>query len=69
MLKINEEQWQVAKEKLRRKYNHLSDEDLAFQAGEEDKLIHKLSSRLKRKPSYIIFTIGKEIQNIDSNRL
>ncbi|RKO71534.1 hypothetical protein D7322_12320 [Sphingobacterium puteale] len=69
MLKINEEQWLVAKEKLRRKYNHLSDEDLAFQAGEEDKLIHKLASRLRRKPSYIIFTIGKEIQDINSNRL
>jgi len=69
MLKINEEQWLVAKEKLRRKYNHLSDKDLAFQAGEEDKLIHKLASRLRRKPSYIIFTIGKEIQDINSNRL
>ena len=69
MLKINEEQWLVAKEKLRRKYNHLSDEDLVFQAGEEDKLIHKLASRLRRKPSYIIFTIGKEIQDINSNRL
>lgn len=69
MLKINEEQWLVAKEKLRRKYNHLSDKDLAFQAGEEDKLIHKLASRLRRKPSYIMFTIGKEIQDINSNRL
>lgn len=69
MLKINEEQWQIAKEKLRRKYNHLSDEDLAFQAGEEDKLINKLAQRLRRKPSYILFTIGKEIQDINSNRL
>ncbi|GAA0881749.1 hypothetical protein BCY89_22110 [Sphingobacterium siyangense] len=69
MLKINEEQWQVAKEKLRRKYNHLSDEDLAFQAGEEDKLINRLSLRLGRKPSYVLFTIGKEIEDISSNRL
>jgi hypothetical protein len=69
MLKINEEQWQVAKEKLRRKYNHLSDEDLAFQAGEEDKLVNKLALRLRRKPAYILFTIGKEMQDISSNRL
>ncbi|HLT52492.1 hypothetical protein ACR78Z_23155 [Sphingobacterium thalpophilum] len=69
MLKINEEQWLVAKEKLRRKYNHLSDEDLAFQAGEEEKLVAKLAQRLRRKPSYILFTIGKEIEDINSNRL
>lgn len=69
MLKINEEQWQIAKEKLRRKYNHLSDDDLAFQAGEEDKLVHRLATRLRRKPAYILFTIGKEIENLDSNRL
>ncbi len=69
MLKISEKQWQIAKEKLRRKYNHLSDEDVAFEEGEEDKLINRLSLRLGRKPSYILFTIGKEIEDVNSNRL
>jgi hypothetical protein len=66
---ISNEDWNRLKIKLQRKYNHLSDEDLAFEAGQEDKLIAHLQDRLKRKREYVVFTLKKGLLNIENNRL
>lgn len=68
-MKITAEQWQVLKLKLIRKYIHLSDEDLAYQPGEEDALVDRLAKRLKRKRDYVLFTLQKGLADLDSNRL
>ena len=66
---ISNENWTRLKIKLQRKYNHLSDEDLAFNAGDEEKLITHLQERLKRKREYVVFTLKKGLLNIENNRL
>lgn len=66
---INNEEWERLKIKVRRKYNHLSDEDLSYQAGQEEELITKLMNRLHRDRAYIVFTLKKGLINIDNNRL
>lgn len=66
---ISAQDWNRLKIKLRRKYNHLSDEDLNFQAGQEEELIVRLMNRLRRNREYIIFTLSKGLANIDNNRL
>lgn len=68
-MKITAEQWQVLKLKLLRKYIHLSDEDLAYQPGEEDALVDRLAKRLRRKRDYVLFTLQKGLADLDSNRL
>lgn len=69
ILKIKEQDWQVAKIKLSRKYNHLTDEDLQYVEGQEEQLIDRLAKRLRRTKDYVVFTIGKQIEDISSNRL
>ncbi len=66
---IDVKDWEKLSIKLRRKYNHLTDEDLAFEAGKEDQLIDHLAKRLNRKRDYVIFTLKKGLINIDNNRL
>jgi hypothetical protein len=66
---INIKDWDRLKIKLKRKYNHLSEEDLAFEAGQEEKLINHLQGRLKRNREYVVFTLKKGLLNIDNNRL
>ena len=66
---ISTQDWARLKIKLQRKYNHLSEEDLAFHAGDEEKLITHLQERLKRKREYIVFTLKKGLLNIENNRL
>lgn len=66
---ISNQNWERLKIKLKRKYNHLSDEDLAFEAGQEEKLISHLQERLKRKREYVVFTLKKGLLNIENNRL
>lgn len=68
-LKINIQDWTIAKEKLRRKYNHLTDADLLYKDGEEQELMLRLARRLNRSLSYIQFTLAKELSNVSSNRL
>jgi predicted transcriptional regulator len=63
------EQWDVLKLKFRRKYNHLSDEDLAFEAGQEDALIARLAKRVNRNTDYVLFTLQKGLADLESNRL
>ncbi len=68
-LKISSEQWDILKLKLLRKYNHLSDEDLAYQSGEEEDLVGRLMKRLRRDRNYVLFTLKKGLADLDSNRL
>ncbi|MFC6103711.1 CsbD family protein [Olivibacter domesticus] len=68
-LTLNEADWQILKEKVKRKYNHLSEEDLTYQTGKEQELIDRLAERVKRKPEYILFTLKKGLANLSSNRL
>jgi hypothetical protein len=66
---ISKEEWQKLKLKVERKYRELTQEDLTYVPGEEDKLIERLMDRLKRKREYVVFTLKKGLVNIDNNRL
>ena len=68
-LSISNTDWDRLKIKLKRKYNHLSDDDLAFEAGQEEQLINHLQVRLRRKREYVVFTLKKGLLNIENNRL
>jgi len=68
-IKISTEEWQVLKLKLLRKYIHLSEEDLAFEPGQENALVARLAKRLKRKEDYVLFTLKKGLSDLESNRL
>ena len=68
-LTISKEDWDRLKLKVKRKYRELSEEDLAYQPGEEDVLIERLMTRLKRNREYVVFTLKKGLVNIDTNRL
>jgi len=68
-LTISKEDWERLKLKVKRKYRDLSEDDLAYQPGEEDQLIERLMTRLKRKREYVVFTLKKGLANIDTNRL
>ncbi len=66
---ISKKDWDRLKIKVQRKYNHLTDEQLTYQEGEEDQLIEKLMKLVNRKREYVIFTLKKGLLNIDNNRL
>lgn len=68
-LKITDEQWKVLRIKIQRKYNHLTDEDLSYKQGDEQVLVDRLSKRLKRNTEYVLFTLSKGLEDLDSNRL
>jgi hypothetical protein len=68
-MNISNTEWDRLKLKLKRKYNNLSDEDLSYQQGQEEELITRLMTRLKRKREYIVFTLEKGLQFLDTNRL
>ncbi|MGJ1203662.1 hypothetical protein [Sphingobacterium lactis] len=67
--KIQDQDWPILKLKLKRKYNTLSEEDLQFSAGQEDVLLQRLAKRLNRNIDYVVFTLSKELADLDSNRL
>ncbi|MDT3403813.1 hypothetical protein QE417_002885 [Mucilaginibacter terrae] len=66
---ISNKDWPRVKIKLKRKYNHLSEEDLQYTEGQEDKLITTLAERVNRNADYVVFTLKKALVNIDNNRL
>lgn len=68
-ISISNSEWDRLKVKVKRKYNHLSDEDLAYQQGQEEELITRLMSRLKRNREYVVFTLRKGMLHLDTNRL
>jgi hypothetical protein len=61
--------WPRVKIKLKRKYNHLTDEQLQYNEGQEDSLISRLSELVNRDRNYVVFTLKKALVNIDNNRL
>ncbi|AIM35689.1 hypothetical protein KO02_02610 [Sphingobacterium sp. ML3W] len=69
MLKITQSDWITAKEKIKRKYNHLTDLDLHFDENQEEILINHLMNRLNRDREYVVFTLSKSLSNIASNQL
>ena len=68
-ISITNKDWQRVKIKLQRKYNHLTDEQLQYNEGQEDSLISKLMELVNRDRKYILFTLKKALVNIDNNRL
>lgn len=68
-ISISNSEWERLKLKVQRKYNHLSDEDLSYQQGQEEELIVRLMGRLKRKREYIVFTLKKGLEFLETNRL
>lgn len=67
--KITNSDWEILKIKLRRKYNHLSDEDLSYNEGQEELLIDRLAKRLRRTKDYVIYTLSKQLVDLSNNRL
>ncbi|WP_353185021.1 hypothetical protein [Parapedobacter lycopersici] len=67
--KMSPEEWEILKLKFKRKYNHLTEEDLQFQAGQEDELIGRLAQRVRRNRDYIRYTLSKGLVDLESNRL
>lgn len=68
-LSLTKDDWDILKLKLLRKYNHLTDQDLAFEPGQEQALIERLALRLKRDHKYVLFTLQKGLSDLNSNRL
>lgn len=68
-ISISNKDWPRVKIKLKRKYNHLTDEQLQYNEGQEDSLINRLSELVNRDKDYVVFTLKKALVNIDNNRL
>jgi len=68
-ISITDKDWARVKIKLQRKYNHLTDQQLQYSAGEEDSLISKIMELVNRDRRYVVFTLKKALLNIDNNRL
>ncbi|MBM3401790.1 MAG: hypothetical protein FJY21_05645 [Bacteroidetes bacterium] len=68
-ISISNSDWDRLKLKVKRKYIHLNEEDLSYQQGQEEELIVRLMSRLKRNREYVVFTLKKGMLHLDTNRL
>lgn len=68
-ISISNKDWGRVKIKLQRKYNHLTDEELQYNEGQEDSLISKIMELVNRDRKYVVFTLKKALVNIDNNRL
>jgi len=68
-ISISNKDWERVKIKLQRKYNHLTDEQLQYNEGQEDSLISKVMELVNRDRKYVVFTLKKALVNIDNNRL
>jgi len=68
-ISISNKDWERVKIKIQRKYNHLTDQQLQYTAGQEENLISRLMELVKRDRNYVIFTLKKALVNIDNNRL
>ena len=68
-ISISNSEWDRLKLEVQRKYIHLTENDLAYEEGQEEELITRLMNRVKRNREYIIFTLRKGLINIDTNRL
>ncbi len=61
--------WDKVKIKIKRKYRDLSDEDLNFAPGQEEELINRLMSAIRKDRTYVVFMLKKMLLNNESNRL
>ena len=68
-ISISNKDWARVKIKLQRKYNHLTDEELQYNEGQEDNLINRIMELVNRDRKYVVFTLKKALANIDNNRL
>lgn len=68
-LKITDSDWELLKIKLRRKYNHLTEEDLQYSEGQEQQLLVSLAKRLRRTTDYVLFTLSKQLSDLSDNRV
>ena len=68
-ISISNKDWARVKIKLQRKYNHLTDEELQYNEGQEDNLINRIVELVNRDRKYVVFTLKKALVNIDNNRL
>jgi len=68
-ISISNKDWARVKIKLQRKYNHLTDEELQYNDGQEDNLIGRIMELVNRDRKYVVFTLKKALVNIDNNRL
>jgi hypothetical protein len=68
-ISISNKDWERVKIKLKRKYNHLTDDQLQYEQGQEEGIVTKLMELVKRDRNYVIFTLKKALVNIDNNRL
>lgn len=68
-MSISSSEWERLKLKIKRKYNNLSEEDLAYQEGQEEELIIRLMARIKRSREYVVFTLKKGMVHLETNRL
>ncbi len=68
-ISISNTDWDRLKLKIKRKYNHLSEEDLAYNEGQEEELITRLMARIKRNREYVVFTLKKGMVHLETNRL
>ncbi|MDO3627018.1 hypothetical protein [Mucilaginibacter sp. BT774] len=68
-ISISNQDWARVKIKLQRKYNHLTDEELQYNEGQEDNLISRIMELVNRDRKYVVFTLKKALANIDNNRL
>jgi hypothetical protein len=68
-ISISNKDWERVKIKIKRKYNHLTDEQLQYTEGDEDRLVNNLMNLVHRDRKYVLFTLKKALVNIDNNRL
>jgi len=66
---ISNKDWERVKIKLQRKYNHLTDQQLSYNEGQEEALINTVMQLVNRKREYVVFTLQKALANMDNNRL
>ncbi len=67
-IQINTE-WEKLKIKIKRKYRDLTEEELAFNPGQEEELIARLMKAINKDRTYVVFMLKKMLLNMDSNRL
>ena len=68
-ISITNKEWERVKLKIQRKYNHLTDQELQYNEGQEENLITRLMDLVNRDRKYVVFTLQKALVNIDNNRL
>ena len=68
-IRITNKEWERVKIKIQRKYNHLTEQELQYNEGQEETLITRLMDLVNRDRKYVVFTLQKALVNIDNNRL